>query len=189
VSNPLLEKIAAAKITQGGNNIKDGKYIFSILKILSEKKRNGNMFIVEMLVDESSSIPDIFEKDGKPVHANAAGTTVSWVLNLDNNDSAPGNIKAFVLGLFDESEADIDAEELQAKSKGEPSPLATTLGELISREQPALGRKIVSETYRKLIKSGKNAGQPFVGHNWRHVAQTPEEIAANRARVENKKAA
>lgn len=186
--NPLLAKIAAAKCSQGGNRIKDGKYVFSITKVVSEVKRGGSMFIVEMLVDESQTIPDILDAGGKPITANAPGTTVSWVLNVDSNDSAPGNIKSFTLALFDENEADSDAEELQAKAKGEPSPLATALGELIGKDQPAIGMKIACETYRKLIKSGANAGKPFVGNNWRHVPQTVEEIAANRARVTQKAA-
>ena len=116
--NPLFQKIIDAKATHGGNHIRDGIYIFTILSMTLEAKQGGNMFIVEFHVDESESYPDISDdKTGKPVLANAAGTTCSWVLNLDKNQSAGGNIKQFVMALLDETQESVDTEEMPVISR------------------------------------------------------------------------
>jgi hypothetical protein len=180
--NPLLAKIAKASASKGGNNLKDGCYKLTILNILLEAKTDGNMFIVEFMVDESRAIPGMYELGGKAVWQcenakevvpNAAGTQANYVLNLDKNKSAPGNIKAFVLELMGETEDTATEEDVES-----------TLGELISKAQPARGMRIDDETFRKKIKSGENAGKPFVGHNWSHVKMTSDEVAARRATLD-----
>jgi hypothetical protein len=172
VRNPLLARIAKAQASVGGNIIRDGIYRFGILKMVLEQKFNGNMFIVEFKVLESANVPDIIdEKSGKPVLANGVGTTASYVLNLDKNIAAMGNAKSFVMALVDETdESSIDDEDFQM-----------TLDALLGKEQPARGMSIGDETFRKAIKSGANAGKPFVGHRWKHVEETEEQIAARRA--------
>jgi len=172
--NPIFARIAAAKASVGGNIIRDGKYTFGILKMLadSEAKFNGHMFIVEFTVLASESLPDIVdEKSGKPVLANAVGSTCSYVLNLDKNIAAMGNAKSFVMALLNQpNESEIDLEDF-----------AETLEALVAQDQPARGMIIKDETFRKTIRGGVNAGKPFTGHRWQYVEETEEQIKARRA--------
>jgi len=173
--NPLLARIAKAQASIGGNIIRDGIYKFVITKMVHEQKFNGNMFIVEFKVLESQSYPDIVdEKTGKPVTANAVGTTCSYVLNLDKNIAALGNAKSFVMALVGETdEGSIDEEDFQQ-----------TLEALLSKDQPARGMAIGDETFRKPIQKGPNAGKPFTGHRWKHIEESEDQIAARRSELD-----
>ena len=183
----IFKKIATSRASKGGNHIKDGKYRFLVKKVLQEKKEDGEMFIVELQVVTSENVPGQFEKAGKPVwpgiegavevKANPVGSSPSYVLNLDSNKSAGNNAKAFVLALYDGEDFDEEDEEAVAD-------FVETVDELVGEMQPARGMLIDDETFRKKIKGGKNAGEPFVGHNWTHVPQTPEEIAQRRAKLD-----
>lgn len=186
-SKALLNKIARSRATKGGNNIKDGKYVFEIKKIIQEKKEDGEMFIVELGVVECEAQPGNFERAGKPVwpgvdgaievKPNPVGSSPSYVLNLDKNKSAGGNVKAFVLAL-------VDGEDFSEEDEKAVADFVATVDELIGPTQPARGMLIYDETFRKKIKGGDNAGQPFVGHNWQHVEQTGEQIAERRAKLD-----
>lgn len=168
MNTAILSKIANAKATAGGNIIKDGKYLFTLMNIICEQKFGGTMFIVEMLVDEAQAV-------FPGVEPNKPGTMASYVVNLDKNVSAAGNAKAFVLALLGYKESDVAMDD----------DFIAALAELTSANQPARGMRIADETFRKEIRSGKNAGSPFTAHRWQRVDQTPEAIAKRRTEVES----
>lgn len=162
MDNAILRKIAEAKASGGGNITKDGKYTFAVNAMMIEAKFNGTMFIVEHYVKSAEAV----EPDVEP---NKPGTICSIVYNLDKNVSAPGNTKAYVLALFGYKEDEVTQDEFVA-----------TLGELCGPAQPARGMLIRTETFRKPIQKGPNAGKPFTGHRWQHVEQTEDQIATER---------
>ncbi len=177
--NPLLDKIAGARASGMSNIIRDGVYLFTVGKVILENKSSGNMFIAELFVDESKDVPDTWEKNGKAcwqcegatlVKANPVGSTPGYAVNLDTSKSAAGNAKSFVLTLCGADENETSADDFSA-----------TLADLITKENPGRGMQIRAQTSRKAIKTGDNAGKPFVGIKWTHVPMNADEIAARRA--------
>lgn len=160
-------KIVSASASGGGNIIRDGKYVFDVIRCLTKRAfRGGTVFIAELdVVDAEPTTPG--------VEPNRPGTTASWVLNLDNNPSAPGNVKGFLLALLGVDEARVSQDELES-----------TTVDVVSDAQPARGMRIADETFRKVIRGGPNAGKDFVAHRWQNVQQTPQEVAARRAALD-----
>jgi hypothetical protein len=161
LNKKLAEQIAGADVSGGGNIIRDGKYLFCVQKVFIGKMYNGNMFVAEFGVVESEAV----ENDVEP---NAVGTTCSYVINVDTNKSALGNIKAFLSALIGENPSAEDVEAITDKDG----------------TNPARGAYIRDETYRKTIKSGPNAGKPFTAHRWEYVEQTDEEIEARAKKLD-----
>lgn len=178
----FLKKVVTAKANGGNARFTDGHYpVMTILKVSADSKRGDKpYFIVDILVEESTSVPESFYKNGAkgPVpawqgtdgayyaEAIQPGRTVGYLVDL-SMDSGPGNARAFV-------EALLDAYGASEEEFGE------ALDYIVSDENPARGRRIGSDTYRK----PKKDGQPFVGHNWKHISQSDEEIAARRAELD-----
>jgi len=183
-SEALLKKIAKSRSTKGGNNIRDGKYLFEVKNIICERKEEGETFIVEFNCVTSEPSPGNFEHAGKAcwpdkpgaveVKPNAVGSSPSYVLNLDKNKSAGGNVKAFIIAL-------VGGEDFSEENDAAVADFVSTVDEAIGKPQPCRGMLIAAETFRKKIKGGDNAGQPFVGLNWTHVEQDGDAIAARRA--------
>lgn len=173
VEKSVFERIAESRASGGGTQITDGKYSFTIVNLLMEKKYTGTCFIAELLVNSSEAIFD-------DVTPNKPGTRCSYVVNLDGAGklSAPGNIKAFVLAVMGETEGESTPEDLEK-----------TLRLMTGPEQLARGIIIESTTYRKYARAGKNAAPdakgrpPMVMQSWRHVPQTDTEVKKRRAEL------
>jgi hypothetical protein len=168
----LMAKIAGAKASGGGNIIRDGNYTFEILNISLENKFKGATFVVDFKVIESEAT-DAYDDKGQPVKPNAVGSTCGYVVNLDKNVSAAGNAKRLILALVGKAEDEVTPEEF-----------VEALDYLTTKAQPARGMRIKDRTFRKTIQSGPNAGKPFTGHAWEHVALSAEQIATNRAALD-----
>lgn len=168
VNKAILDRIAGARASGGGNYIRDGQYTFTVLKLLLEQKYGGTCFIAELLVDSSNAV-------FTDVDPNPPGSTCSFVVNLDGAGklSAPGNIKQFILALFGMDEAAVGAAEF-----------STALESMTSDKQPARGMVIGDETFRKFSRGGKNAEPdskgraPMTMHRWTTIKQTPDELRA-----------
>mgnify|MGYP001590684624 CR=1 FL=1 len=176
LSPALLKKLKEAKATAGGNNITDGSYIFEVAELILDAKRKGTMFIPRLLVVES-------EKILVDVEPNQVGSTCSNALNLDTNVSAPGNAKAFFMGLLNMTESEADEVVEKRKVDGEEVEFKrwmVKMDEYTRPSQLARGMLVGDETYRKTIQTGPNAGKPFTAHNWVYIAQTSAEVAARR---------
>lgn len=174
-----LDQIANAKTFTQGNSITDGRYLWLVKQILVEKKHKGVMFIAEMKCIESAPVtidPKLAEKGEdlsliKPV---GVGESASYIVNLNNGDSAFSNVKSYMLG--------IDGSDPKSVN---PVEFRNMLDAARSAAQPFRGAYVRSESYRKPIKNPKSADRTiFMGHNWMFVPQTPEEIAARRAQLD-----
>jgi hypothetical protein len=177
----IYKKIYESKASVGGTPIKDGSYLLIVNKLMLEPKHSGLMFIAEFVVEESApvDVDDRFRlpaEIGRPIEPNKPGTEVSFVINLTkNNESGPGNVKAFVLALDGSHEDEISEEEFVNKLKAATGP-----------DQPLRGAQIRDTTWRKLIQKGANAGKPFTAHRWSYVEQSLEQIAAVRAKLDER---
>ena len=161
LSQTLLQKIADARTTAGGDWIRDGRYTLQVKRILLEDKYKGTSFICELVVVAAAAI-------NPAVAPNAVGTCSSFVYNIEKNESAAGNAKTFLLALL--------GLPLDTKAEDFIQQMVRVTGP----DQPARGMLIRGETYRKPIQRGPNAGKDYVGVNWDHVKQTPEAVAAAR---------
>lgn len=166
----ILDKVVNAKVTSGGTWITDGDYSFVVEKIgIIPCYPTGEAFVAELYVDESK--PNV-----KDVEPNAPGTTASYVQKFEY-DNAPGNVKAFMLAVLAPlgyTEADFNAQLLE---------------EAKSEAQPLRGVRVGDKTYRGVNKGKRtpaNKGQPLTLHKWSPVEQTPEEIKAARAFLDDR---
>ncbi len=165
-----LSKIANATASGGGTNIRDGRYKYLIEKCIYQKGHKGENFIVELRVIESASNGDVDER-GQPTIPNAVGSTCSMACLLDKHASAAGNAKAFLIGAL----APIGYSESQIDE-----PL---LLEVSGPNNPLRGICIGNETRRGWNKgtvNKANEGKPMTLNVWRAIAQTPEDIQAQR---------
>ncbi len=134
----IFKKIAEAKANGGGNMLKDGDYVLEVERLLIEKKFGGTFWISEFRVVEAIPVTPT-------VDPNKVGTQASWVCNLEKNLSAPGNLKSFILALYNEDEANAT-----------PDDLSVAIGEAVSDKQPAKGLKIRMSTFHKPSRAGKD---------------------------------
>lgn len=185
----VLDKIAAAKPSSTRHaNIRDGFYLFEVQRLLSEQKRHAHCFIIELGVIASRPTTDP-ERPG--ILPNAPHSTASVVVSF-NNDSAGGNVSRFVCGLLGVDPEQMAVTDKQtgtfvrfmtAEERGQE--IKSTYADLTAVDQPGRGMLIRGETYTYPIKSGANAGKPFVGLNWIFVpGQTDQTIALRRQRLD-----
>ncbi len=175
----LFDEVSKAAAQSKSDNFRDGEGILMIEEVKSFSGDSGRVFVVQGKVVESKSKGDLtLSPDQKQVvgpavvQPNAAGSTVGWPQLVDKFKSAKGNVKAFMLALFDKKEDEIS-----------PADFAKTGEELVSKENPARGMLIGYSTYRQVTKTGPNAGKINTYVRFSHVKQTGEEIAKRRAQL------
>ena len=171
MSEDILDRIANARATENYNRIKKGRYEWIVERFYMEKKRNGMCLIPELRV--VSSVKTDPNEDPDPV-----GTTVSTAWNITTQpDSAPGNVKAFILAV-----AGLDQSALT------PAQVKDLTNEAISAAQPFRGMRVNGETVTRINQGKKNPnnrGQEMVIPNFKHVpGQTAESVAKNRAALD-----
>ena len=185
----VLDKIAAAKPSSTRHaNIRDGFYLFEVQRLLSEQKRKDHCFIIELGVIASRASTD---PDRPGIVPNAPHSTASVVVAF-GNDSAGGNVTRFICGLLgvDPDQMTVTDEKtgdfvrfMTPEERGQE--IKSTYADLTSINQPGRGMLIRGETYTYPIKSGPNAGKPFVGVNWIFVpGQTEQTTALRRQRLD-----
>lgn len=163
----VRDRIAKARATAGGNNIKHGKYVLMLMKSTYEKMNSGWCHINEFVVVEAQKIA-VQEGDKKlDIEPNSVGSTCSSVINYDGKGklSADGNSKALVLGLFGMKEGEVP-----------DAKVSETLGDLTHDRQPAKGMLIGCETYPKEVRS--RPGNYITGINWFCIARPGEGLNA-----------
>lgn len=182
VNPALLMKIATATATSIRRpNFRDGIYVVEIRALLSEQKRKGHCFIIETGIITAKESDD----PSRPgIIPNAPGTIAGVVTNLDTNDSAPGNIKRFILGLLGVDE-DTMAHDSGALMTAEEkiAQIMATYADIVSESQPARGMLVYATTYHSIIKSGPNQGKVFVGVNWDNYPNQTDEMIAQRRQL------
>lgn len=168
----VRDRIAKARATAGGINIRHGEYILMILRSTYEKMNSGQCHINEFVVHESKKILVVEGEKTIDVEPNQPGSSCSYVINYDGKGklSADGNSKAIVLGLFGMKEGEVD-----------DALVSDTLGDFTDDAQPAKGMLVKCTTYPKEVRS--KPGKFITGLNWECVAKpgegvnSPEECA------------
>jgi hypothetical protein len=167
----LLARIAASKASQKGNNINPGGvYLWEVLKLLIINGHNGDFFIAELYCRESKATGEL-NRAGQPWVPMQVGQTGSVCVNLSDpkQESAPGNVKSFMMGLMGEPESAIDLDVLGWATNEDPTKGAVN---------PCRGMLIRDEAFNRPQK--KDPSRDFTHHRWVTVEQSPEQIAARR---------
>lgn len=173
----LAKKIAQAKTSKSGINIKDGDYVLMVKKLICDEKHNGTMFIAEFKVIAS-------EKSHETIEPNKEGTDCSVAFGIgaggDKGTAALGNAKQLTCALFGLDEEDDEG-------------FAAKCQEYVGLEKEdaivtkAAGMLITASTYRKKTQKGPNAGKegcyPRFGHVDTENGNAPDAIAERRAEL------
>ncbi len=171
----LAKKIADAKTSKSGNNIKDGDYVLQLEKLICDEKYTGTMFIAEFSVVAS-------DKTHETIEPNKPGSKCSVAFGIgaagDKGSAALSNAKQLVCSVFGLEEDD---------SEGFNQKCAEYVGK---EDEPAFNTKaagylLTCSTYRKKTQKGPNAGKegcyPRFGHVDAESGNSPSEIAERRS--------
>lgn len=145
VSSELSDLIAKSTVFGNSDNIRVGRYKFVIKRTFADKFDSGRYAIAEFKVLEALANPQVmpagvtaaqFDDGTKP---NLPGSTCAMKINFDGNGakSAPGNVKAYVLGLFGMNQADTPETEVNQMWKD----LARLKDNLNNDGTPAPGKR------------------------------------------------
>ncbi len=159
----VRERIAKSQATSGGNNIRHGEYILMYWKSSYDKMNSGYCHINEFVVVSAKKIAVMEGDKPKDIEPNEPGTMCGYVINYDGKgkQSADGNSKALVLGLFGLNEGEVSQEDV-----GE------ALADLTADNQPAKGMLIKCTTYPKEVRS--RPGNYITGLKWECVNKPGE---------------
>jgi len=171
----VRDRIAKAKASSGGNNIRYGEYILMYWKSSYDHMNSGWCHINEFVVVSATKIVVMEGEKKVDVEPNQVGTQCSYVINYDGKGklSADGNSKALVLGLFGFKEGEVPDEKV-----------SETLADLTADNQPAKGMLIKCSTHPKEVRS--RPGNYITGIKWECVAtpgQGENAPEANQARL------
>lgn len=159
-------------------NIEAGKYLFGVLQIISRTtEQKGLVFIAKMLVLKSEyhgAVDPDNKKDGvaPPITPAPVGATRGYVQLLDKyRDTAPGNVKAYMLELGGMTEDDADqVETVEIDGKQLQMSRLELLGEGAGGpEQLARGMLIRCETRMAKVQKGDRIGKHNHYPQWDHV--------------------
>lgn len=140
VTSQIGDLMAKAKTFGNSDNIRCGKYEFLIKRIFADKMESGRFAIAEFKTLKSEPNPQVvptgvtvgtqFDDGMKP---NAVGSDCALKINFDGNGakSAPGNLRAFVLGLFGKTEGEVTEGEANETWKDISRSKDLKQGELI----------------------------------------------------------
>jgi hypothetical protein len=195
----IFDRISQSQATQSGNWMRDGKYLLAIKDIKYEERFSGLTWITEMIVVEAEPMPGMLQLGGDPcaagtvgatlVEPNGVGEKVSFVATVGNKNTpnASGNVKAFLMSLWNVTEGKFNTDEALARQAGKESPFKQTCGMLIGPSQPMRGALIRAHTSRKINQGRSNAsnkGKILVQPSWIHFPHNPQDIAIRRALIE-----
>ena len=116
----LFDRIKGAKASADSNYFTPGEYLVRIDRVLEKRNRKENdIFIVECTIAHVFTATGSVVVEPAPGEENLApkkpGEQVGWVVNFSGKgaDSAPGNVKAFILNVTDSEEAETNEDDLR----------------------------------------------------------------------------
>jgi len=120
ISGELSELISKSEAFTTSDNIRVGRYKFLVKRIFAEKVNSGRFAFAEFKVLESNPNPQVLppgvpaNKFDSGANPNLVGSSCAMKVNFDGPGakSAPGNVKAFVLGLFGKNQSETNQEEV-----------------------------------------------------------------------------
>lgn len=195
----IFAKISESQATQSGTFMRDGKYLLAVKDIKYEERFSGLTWITEFIVVTSEPMPGMLQLGGEPcaagtvgatlVEPNAPGEKVSFVATVGNKNTpnAAGNVKTFLMQLWNVTEAKFNTDEALAKQAGKESPFKQTCSFLVGPTQPMRGALIKAHTQRKINQGRSNVsnkGKILVQPSWLHVPHNADDIKLRRALIE-----
>jgi hypothetical protein len=186
----MFAKLATAKMTSGGTNVRDGKYRFMVENVIArENHKKEEQVIAELRVISSEAVDEVAigpdgwpYADGRKAVPNAPGSSCSIVWSF-KHESAPGAAKAFILNVlapFGYTEAKITEQVMEQSCDQNAKPLR--------------GMVVDAQTYRTANQgrsNSSNKGKPLVLFKWSPIPQTKEDrkkgrdfLAGNKATVD-----
>lgn len=174
MSPAMARKIAEAKTSVSGNRIQPGHYVLVVKQILcNEGGYNGAFVIPEFDVVDAEKT----NGEGEP---NRVGSDCSCAWQIDakgeKGEAMRGNAKKFIAALM---ALDLGNEDAINKALNDHCGAAGDKDALRAR-----GMLVECTTQRRRIKTGPNAGQEGDFPEFKHVLQTPAEIAERRAQLD-----
>ena len=162
----VIEKVANSEVSSGGNNLRDGSGRLALRKFEVTKGFNGLRAVFEFIVVSSKKKEGLVSlKTGQKldIEPNLTGSDVSIINMLSKHESAWGNVKAVILGLFNEPDASKD--DIKAAMRGMRDGV------------DGIGRVVDYDTYRKVTQE---KGVEITLPKWYGVDQSDEDIARMR---------
>ncbi len=164
----VFDKIASASATKSGNDFQKGKYRLLIEKVTIQTTRKHEIQVIPEFRVVAA------EKVEAGVEPNPVGSSVRCIWNVSKHDAAPGNVKAFVLGVLGRDESTTSEKEVKELT-----------AMMVGADQPFRGLAVDATTVTR-INQGRdnpaNKGKEMVLPNWQHVpGQSQESLARNRA--------
>ncbi len=165
MSNPFKKASTTKPAASGGEFIQDGDYDFLIERlVMREGGFKGDSFVAEFRVERAAQT----RADVKP---NPVGSSCSRATVL-STDFAYQLMMAFMHQVGVATGDDL--------SEMSPDQVEEFLRYACGKDNPCRGVRITDRTYRTTTKKNLE----IVAHKWSAVAQTDEEIAANRAKLD-----
>lgn len=172
----LFEKFARAKATVDSNYLRQGRYIVRIDRCVEKENRKGGMnFICEFTIAhvyaDKNEISIAAQKNEPEQGPNKVGEQCGYIIAFHGNgaDTAPGNLKRFVLNLLEMDEAEFDSND-PAKMED----LKTAYDQIIGVGQ-ALAGQFAEVDARTMI--GQKTQQPWTKIVWKGIIDA-ERVAA-----------
>jgi hypothetical protein len=168
-----LKRIASAKVSSGGNHLRDGRGRLVVKRMALEEGHKGDRFVAECVVKSSAKIHVVSAADGRvlDIEPNPPGSEVG-IVHMFEHDSAEGNIKALICNVMGEDPDNIS---------GDNPEFISALEQAV--ENNALrGWEVEYSTYRKVTQKNK---VEIVLPKWVPVeGQSTASVAANKAWLE-----
>jgi hypothetical protein len=184
----LLNMVAGAKTSEGGNHFRPGTYLVTVKKLLGQPNRklipHGiGEFEVEQVLAPGVNLAK------QPVPPHTVGEAVSNAINL-TKDMGPGNFKAMILACIGETDPRYpDGSPQQAEWRKQFNAKASMVVGKDGALGPQLARGVVVKAEVFAIET-KGSKQEFNRINWSPGPadlNTPELIQARRAKFDGTK--
>lgn len=175
----LFEKFSKAQATVDSNYLRPGRYLVRIDRCMEKDGRKGTNFICEFTIahvfrdkNEITVAPAGGEVDQGP---NKVGEQCGYIIAFHGNgaDTAPGNLKRFVLNLLEMDESEVDQNNPEKMAD-----LKAAYDKIIGAEQAFAGQ-FAEVDARTII--GQKSQKPWTKISWKgildpaRVAQTLSE--------------
>lgn len=185
----FLEDLARARATGTGKYFTPGRYELVLTDLRVKRERSGRMFIAEHKILRSEATGEL-DRQGKPYIPPAAGSSVTFIVNLDNRNadgSQYSNVKRYLLHLLGGDEDATSDADFIALCKGlgigeGANPTEEAEIRAAEKAQPMRGKFINTECWNKAQK--KDPTKDYTNHKWQHVPQSAESVSAERAKLD-----
>lgn len=173
----IYNEAAGARPGGRGTYLRSGRYTLLVDKIHERDTRGqakGGLSVIAEFVVIAAAASGEKDERGAAIEPNPPGSSASVVINFTKHpETAPGNLKAMVLGI------------LEGRGATEDKVTADVLRVATSAKNPLRGHLVAVETTRIVTKEKRiTIDIP----SWKGIAQTKEQVAAARDKLDARRA-